>query len=100
MLFFFFFFFLSTQRLRYFMLAKRKPSMFAWTPQTLEPLRFVPHAGAFVVHGETTAPLSDFLEAEDSPECAACRVPDALVIRKGVLFGIRFLLLSLMSQAH
>jgi hypothetical protein len=87
--------------LRYFLLAKRAPHSFAWAPfavassSTVDPLRFVPDCAeqaATAVDGAqpepaAVAPLSDFLEPDDSLSVHAHRVPDALVRKKGLLFG-------------
>ncbi len=89
------------QRLRYFLLAKRAPHSFAWTPlamassSTVDPLRFVPDcaeqaataADAAQPEPAAVAPLSDFLEPDDSLSVHVHRVPDALVRKKGLLFG-------------
>jgi hypothetical protein len=86
-----------SQRLRYFLLAKREPHAFALTPSPAlgaePPLRFVPYSAHFPLNGlglsdkDVVDPLSDFLEPDDSPSALAHRVPDALVVKKGVLFG-------------
>ncbi|ELR10839.1 C5 cytosine-specific DNA methylase superfamily protein [Acanthamoeba castellanii str. Neff] len=92
----------TTTRLRYFLLAKRAPHSFAWAPlavassSTIDPLRFVPACAEQAATAAdpaqpepaAVAPLSDFLEPDDSLSVHAHRVPDALVWKKGLLFDI------------
>lgn len=93
---------IPNQRLRYFLLAKRAPHSFAWAPlavassSTIDPLRFVPACAEQAATAAdpaqpepaAVAPLSDFLEPDDSLSVHAHRVPDALVWKKGLLFDI------------
>lgn len=85
------------QRLRYFLLAKRKPEVFAWTQpssSSSDPLRFIPDSRFFLTRrgdeeeeteSYAIASLSEFLD--DGTDTDVYRVPDELVKKKGLLFG-------------
>lgn len=79
------------QRLRYFLLAKRKPIAFAWSRPTSYPppdlITFIPFSKYFSdFEKHPVAPLSNFLDPADG-DMEAYRVPAALVQKKGILFG-------------